>query len=116
MIEMVAENSVLRLALLLLLFGVVAAAAYFVAQALAVRQLARRRLLQTAVPTSGPQSLGSLRSDGIESAWLKLVNSIESKGLSLVDTKDAVLRQKLIAAGYPAPYAPRVYTLIRLVL
>ena len=116
MIEMVAENSVLRLALLLLLFGVVAAAAYFVAQTLAVRQLARRRLLQTAVPTSGPQSLGSLRSDGIESAWLKLVNSIESKGLSLVDTKDAVLRQKLIAAGYPAPYAPRVYTLIRLVL
>jgi tight adherence protein C len=115
MVEMIAENSVLRLALLLLLFGVVAAAAYFVAQALTDRQLARRRLLQTVSPVSAP-TLGSLRTEGIESTWLKLVNSIERKGLSLVDTKDAVLRQKLIAAGYPAPYAPRVYTLIRLVL
>ena len=116
MVEIVAENTVLRLALLLLLFGIVAAVAYFVAQALSVRQVAKRRLLEAAVTSSGPQSLGSLRAEGIESAWLKLVNSIERKGLSLVDTKDAVLRQKLIAAGYPAPYAPRVYTLIRLVL
>jgi tight adherence protein C len=60
--------------------------------------------------------MGSLRAERIESAWLKLVNSIESKGLSLVDTQDAALRQRLVAAGYPAPYAPRLYTLIRLVL
>jgi tight adherence protein C len=60
--------------------------------------------------------VGSLRTDRIESAWLKLVNSIESRGLSLVDTKDAALRQRLIAAGYPAPHAPRVYTLIRLIM
>src|SRR6185436_16367290 len=49
-------------------------------------------------------------------SWLKLVNSIERRGLSLVDTKDAALRQKMIMAGYAAPYAPRVYTLVRLVL
>jgi tight adherence protein C len=65
---------------------------------------------------SGAPTLSSLRSERIESAWLKLVNTIESRGLSLVDTKDVALRQQLIAAGYPAPYAPRVYTLIRLVL
>jgi tight adherence protein C len=116
MIELIAENSLLRMLLLLLLFAVVAAAAYFSSQALGVRQLARRRLLETATAMSGAPSLSSLRSDRIESAWLKLVNSIESSGLSLVDTKDAALRQKLIAAGYAAPYAPRVYTLIRLVL
>ena len=116
MIEIVAENSILRLVLLLFLFAIVAAAAYFIAQALSVRQIARRRLLESAGPGSGTPTLGSLRSEGIESAWLKLVNSIERRGLSLVDTKDAVLRQKLIAAGYPAPYAPRVYTLVRLVL
>ena len=44
------------------------------------------------------------------------MNSVEERGLSLVDTKDAALRQKLIMAGYTAPYAPRVYTLVRLLL
>jgi tight adherence protein C len=116
MIELIAENSLLRMLLLLLLFAVVAAAAYFSSQAFGVRQLARRRLLEPATAMSGAPSLSSLRSDRIESAWLKLVDSIERKGLSLVDTKDAALRQKLIAAGYAAPFAPRVYTLIRLVL
>jgi tight adherence protein C len=61
-------------------------------------------------------ALGSLRAERIESAWLKLVNSIEKRGLSLVDTRDASLRQKLVAAGYTASYAPRVYTLVRLVM
>jgi tight adherence protein C len=115
MIELVADNGILRLVLLLFLFGIVAAAAYFAAQSLTVRQLERRRLLEAA-PRSNAPTLGSLRADGMESAWLKLVNSIERRGLSLVDTKDAALRQKLVAAGYSAPYAPRVYTLVRLVL
>jgi tight adherence protein C len=66
--------------------------------------------------SSGTPTLGSLRTERVESAWLKLVNTIEQRGLSLVDTKDVALRQQLIAAGYPAPYAPRVYTLVRLVL
>jgi tight adherence protein C len=58
--------------------------------------------------------MGSLRSEHAESAWLKLVNSIEKSGLSLVDSKDEKLRAKLAAAGFTSSYAPRVYTLIRL--
>jgi tight adherence protein C len=116
MIELIAENSVLRSLLLVLLFALVVGTVYLFVQPAAVRQVARRRLLETASPSQGEPSLGSLRAERIESAWLKLVNMIERRGLSLVDTKDAALRQKLIAAGYPAPYAPRVYTLIRLVL
>jgi tight adherence protein C len=116
MVELLAENSVLRMLLLFVLFACVAGGAYLIAQGLSVRQLARQRLLQTATPTAGATTAGSLRGEQIESAWLKLVNSIEKGGLSLVDTKDAALRQKLIAAGYPAPYAPRVYTLVRLVM
>jgi tight adherence protein C len=115
MLELLAENSVLRMLLLLVLFASVAGAAYVMAQGFSARQLARQRLLETA-PTAGTTTVGSLRGEQIESAWLKLVNSIERGGLSLVDTKDAALRQKLIAAGYPAPYAPRVYTLVRLVM
>jgi tight adherence protein C len=51
----------------------------------------------------------------VESTWLKLVNSIEQRGISLVDTKDESVRRRLVAAGFTAPYAPRVYTLVRLV-
>ena len=115
MLELVAENAVLRALLLIFLFASVAAAVYFVMQALAERQLAKRRLLSTAM-TAPRSALGSLRLERIESTWLKIVNTIEERGISLVDTKDAALRQKLIAAGYSAPYAPRVYTLIRLTL
>lgn len=116
MLQLLAENSTLRLLLLFLLFAVVAVGAFFIVQSFALRQLPRRRLLETASVSSGTPTLGSLRSERVESAWLKLVNTIEQRGLSLVDTKDVALRQQLIAAGYPAPYAPRVYTLVRLVL
>jgi tight adherence protein C len=95
----------------------VAVVTYFATQAIGERQLARRRLLdQDPGPGGATQTLGSLRTDKVQSAWLKLVNSIEKSGLSLVDSKDEALRQKLAAAGFKAAYAPRVYTLLRLVL
>ncbi|HEX3423897.1 MAG TPA: type II secretion system F family protein [Sphingomicrobium sp.] len=115
MVELVAENPLLRLLLLLLLFTFVAIAVYLITQTFSAKQLARERLLEPVSMGPGTPALGSLRAERTESAWLRLVNTIESRGLSLVDTKDVALRQKLIAAGYPAPYAPRLYTLVRLV-
>ena len=117
MLDLIAENLVLRLLLLALLFSTVAVVAYFVAQMINARQLTRRRLLEDGprVGRGGP-IMGSLRAESVESAWLKLVNSIEKSGLSLVDSKDEVLRQKLASAGFTASHAPRVYTLVRLVL
>ena len=117
MLEVIADNTALRLVLLVLLFAGVVLGAYFSVQAVAARQLARRRLLEDGPRVSGDAYvMGSLRAEGIESAWLKLVNSIEKSGLSLVDSKDEALRQKLAKAGFTAAYAPRVYTLLRLVL
>jgi tight adherence protein C len=118
MLQLIAENTVLRLLLLALLFAVVAAGAYFSAQIVSARQISRRRLLEEGprVAGSGAPTLGSLRSERVESAWHKLVNSIEKSGLSLVDSKDEALRQKLVSAGFTSTYAPRVYTLVRLVL
>ena len=117
MLELVLESPILRLLLLVLLFAMVAAVVYLVAHAIGARQLARSRLFEAApAGGAGAPTIGSLRAERVESAWLKLVNSIEKGGLSLVDTKDAALRQKMIAAGYPQPFAPRVYTLVRLVL
>ena len=117
MLELIAENTPLRLVLLVLLFAGVVLGAYFSVQAVAGRQLARRRLLEDG-PRVGGESyiMGSLRADAVESAWLKLVNSIEKSGLSLVDSKDQALREKLAKAGFTATYAPRVFTLVRLVL
>ncbi|HKC02062.1 MAG TPA: type II secretion system F family protein [Sphingomicrobium sp.] len=116
MLQLIADNLVLRLLLLALLFAVVAAAAYFAAQVISVRQVSRRRLLEEGPRVvGGTPTMGSLRTEKTESAWLKLVNSIEKSGLSLVDSKNEAVRQKLAAAGFTAPYAPRVFTLIRLV-
>lgn len=116
MLDLIAENNALRLLLLLLLFAAVAAVVFFFAQGFGARQLSRQRLVDATAPAGGTPLLGSLRAERAESAWLKLVNSIEKRGLSLVDSKDLALRQKLIAAGYTAPFAPRVYTLVRLVM
>ena len=117
MLDLIADNTTLRLLLLLLLFAGVVLGAYFSVQAFTARQLSRQRLLEDGPRTTGENYvMGSLRADAVESAWLKLVNSIEKSGLSLVDSKDQALRQKLARAGFTAPYAPRVYTLVRLVL
>jgi tight adherence protein C len=116
MLELVAENTTLRWLLLLLLFSLVAVASYFIAQAITVRQTTRQRLFESGSGSAGTQTLGSLRAERVESAWLKLVNSIERRGLSLVDTKDAALRNKLVSAGFTAPHAPRVFTLVRLIM
>jgi tight adherence protein C len=117
MLDLIAENVIVRLLFLGFLFAVVAAGAYFAAQQIAARQVTRRRLLEESPRvTGGNPAMGSLRTERVESAWLKLVNSVEKSGLSLVDSKDEALRHKLAAAGFNAPFAPRVYTLVRLVL
>jgi len=117
MITLITDNPALKWMLLALLFALVAAAAYFVTAAIAARQTVRSRLAGEGSGYSGDMvQPGSLRAEQAESAWLKLVNAIEKRGLSLVDTKDKAVRQQLIAAGYSATYAPRVYTLVRLTL
>ena len=117
MLEIIADSALLRLLMLAGLFGLVAFAAYSIATALSARNMVRRRLAEDG-PHVGIEGghVQSLRSAHSEGAWLKLVNAIERSGVSLVDTRDDALRQKLVAAGYPAPYAPRVYTFVRLVL
>ena len=113
--ELFADYPLLRLGLLLALFALVAAGVYFVVVAYSSRQLSRERLAEAGTST-GPVVGTSLRSQNAESAWLKLVNGIEKAGLSLTDTRADTVRKKLVAAGFTAPYAPRLYTLIRLIL
>src|SRR5689334_10808380 len=117
MLQLIAENPGLRMLLLLLLFAVVAGVTYFSTRAVGTRQMVRSRLLETDTGLrASSANMASLRTDRVQSSWLKLVDAIEKRGLSLVDTKDKAVRQRLVAAGFTTPHAPRVYTLVRLVL
>jgi tight adherence protein C len=115
MLELLAENTFARLSLLLLLFIAVAAVSFTAVNVGAARAQARGRLGAERVPGAVIRT-GSLRSAASESAWAKLVDMVEKSGLSLIDSRDQQLRQRLIAAGFNAPYAPRVYTLVRLLM
>ncbi|MGN7932781.1 type II secretion system F family protein [Sphingopyxis sp. 22461] len=59
---------------------------------------------------------GLRASDVRASAWAKLAARIESSGLSLGDSDPKGLQRKMIAAGYRSPSAPKVFTLVRLLL
>lgn len=114
--QLFADYPVLRLAILVGLFALVAVGGYFFVSFLGARQLSRQRLVEGVDQGDHAFVGASLRSQNTESAWLKLVNGIEKAGLSLVDTRNDTVRKKLVAAGYTAPWAPRVFTLIRLAL
>ena len=117
MTELIAQNSLLKLLLLAGLFAVVVASSYIAAFAFTSRQQARGRLVEGAVSDAkSNDEAGSLRSRDTAGAWVKLVNAVEKSGLPLIDSKDDQLRVRLIAAGYKDPTAPRIYTLIRLML
>ena len=117
MAEMIAANALLRIAFFVALFLAVAGATYLIAGVFVARNTARRRLLSTGSQDEEQARLiPSLRTEQANAAWLRLVDRVEKSGISLVDTKDEALRRKLAAAGFTSAYAPRVFTLIRLVL
>jgi tight adherence protein C len=116
MLDLLAENTIARMSLLLLLFIAVALISYVVVNIAATRSQARARLGGLATQSGELIRTGSLRSSASESAWAKLVDKVEKSGLSLVDSRDQQLRKRLVAAGFSAPHAPRVYTLVRLLL
>lgn len=105
-----------RFALLAMLFIAVVGVTVGVAAIVAERRQVRHRLVEGG-PSSGDQDISvgaGLRVHDAHGAWIALVTAIEKAGIPLVDTKDATLRSRLVAAGYTQEYAPRVYSLIRL--
>ena len=65
---------------------------------------------------AGGGSSPSLRTDSSSNLWARVVEEIESRGISLNDDKAPVLQEKLALAGYSQPYAVRAYVLIRSIL
>src|ERR1700741_2938811 len=117
MTDLLANNAA-RIALLFLLFVAVAAVTFGIAITIEERRDVRRRVAAGSTPSMDSEGIApgaGLRVHDARGAWVALVSAIEKTGVPLVDTKDATLRSRLVAAGYTKEIAPRVYSLVGLI-
>jgi tight adherence protein C len=114
MVDFLASNVIARTAFLVLLFVTVMLVVLLTSRATARRAALKAEIksISQVSPSSGRMRLQE-RKDG---GWARLAERIEKAGLTLTDTQDDKLRQKLIAAGFTSPVAPKIFTLVRLVL
>ena len=115
MLDVIASTPSLRIAVLIGLFALVVIAAWG-ALNLGLQRMAIRSELRSISGGTGTIGSGETLTGRNNSAWVKLVDRIERAGLSLADTKGDALRERLLAAGFESPAAPRLYNLLRLVL
>jgi len=106
---------IVRIAILVAVFMTVVGLVLAMSTVANARAGVRRRLDERLAPAS-PAAGATLRGDATDRGWVRFINLIEERGLSLADTKDEKLRTRMIAAGYTHPIAPRLYTFIRLVM
>lgn len=114
MFELLISNSVARLSFLVLLFAATILLVVWVGRA-AGRKIDVRadiRQISGETPTGQRVTLQDRRS----TAWTELADRIERAGISLADNDMDALRERLLAAGFTSPAAPKLYTLVRLVL
>jgi len=116
--DFLASSSAARLAVLVLVFMAVAVGAYLVMALVGSRLAVRGALVALGAnrAVAAETTIGSVKFQDRENAWSRLADMIERTGLDLTDTKSDRLRAKLVAAGFTSPAAPRVFTLLRLVL
>lgn len=119
MLELILTNQATRTATLIGIFLLVVGAVMIVVAM--VNRRARTRAGLQQIAGSGavivtPETAASLRQRENLNAWARLADMIERTGLDLTDTKDERLRDKLIAAGYTHPAAPRIFTMSRMVV
>ena len=107
MLELFTSNWILRSLVLVVLFGLVAFAAYSIANFSARRLRTNRSLAGLKTDTLVTPS-GSLVGEGNQSAWARLSEKIERGGLDLSDSANDDLRRKLRAACYLASAAPGI--------
>lgn len=116
MIAVLAENDFARGLFLLLLFGLVILGVLATMSAVIRRATMRAQMQQIARSGHSQHTATSLRTQAVDSGWARLAARIEAAGLSLSDSDHDRLALRMRAAGYASPAAPRIYTLVRLVL
>jgi tight adherence protein C len=118
MADLLISSTVARLAVLLGIFAIVAILVYVLITLLSRRLAIRGELAALSGEAPGESSVkqASVKFQDRENAWARLADMVEKTGLNLADTKSERLREKLVAAGFTSSSAPRVYTLLRLLL
>lgn len=118
MADLLISSTVARLAVLLGIFATVAILVYVLITLLSRRLAIRGELAALAGERPGENQVNeaSVKFQDRESAWARLADMVENTGLNLADTRSERLREKLVAAGFTSASAPRVYTLLRLLL
>lgn len=116
MAEILASSPYLKLAFLFILFVGVSSLGFTVLRRLDSRQQILGRLGETQGAVAAEPGAGLRASDVRANAWARLAARIESSGLSLGDSNPKGLQRKMLAAGYRSPSAPKVFTLVRLLL
>lgn len=117
MLELIANNTLLRLLVLLAIFAVVIGAVMLLTNYLMHRQVRVARLEEIGGDRQGSTAgVGSIRRQQNEGAWARLAAVVEQAGLDLSDSRQERLSAWLRSAGYTSPAAPRVFTLTRLIL
>lgn len=112
MIETIASTPLIRIIVLVLMFVGVSVISVLVISRVDSRANVRKEL--RAISDDRSRSVAESLTQRRDDAWSKLVNKIEKIGLNLGDTRADDLREKLKAAGFTSPAAPRLYNLIRL--
>lgn len=117
MVEILASSPYLKLAFLSILFIGVTSLGFMLMRLFDRRQQVLGRLGETHNAIAADTGAAGLRASDVRaSAWAKLAARIESSGLSLGDSNAVGLQRKMLAAGYRSPSAPKIFTLVRLVL
>lgn len=117
MVEQIALSPFMRWAVLLLLFALVSAVAFWAIGTLVSRRLILNRLGEESRGAISESATAMLESSAAKaSAWARLTERIERGGFSLGDSDPKALQRKMIAAGYRSPQAPKIFTLVRLLL
>lgn len=117
MAEVLISSPYLRIAFLFIVFIAVTSIVFTLIRAIVNRRQVLGRLDESQTLALVEGATGGLRgADERGNAWAKLAARIESSGLSLGDSDPQGLRRKLIAAGYRSPHAPKIFTLLRLML
>lgn len=117
MVEQIALSPFMRWAVLLLLFALVSAVAFWAIGTLVSRRLILNRLGEESRGAISESATAMLESSAAKaSAWARLTERIERGGFSLGDSDPKALQRKMVAAGYRSPQAPKIFTLVRLLL
>lgn len=115
MLDTIASSPFARLLVLIMVFAMVVVGSIVMLTFMDRRLAIRGKMKTLTTPLSGKGDQPDLQRRS-NNAWARIVERIESAGLNLDDTKADALRERLRAAGFDSPLAPRLFNLIRLIL